>query len=117
MMRLPLQTRIIVAVLLLGCLSAGITLWWLCVKSDRIAFLSAKSGAEWIVYPKPAEGARQRALLMMAVFRRSFNVSDLSAKTILTFRAFKSAGININDQVVPTNATDAESNWKVVRSI
>src|SRR6266404_5458465 len=111
--RFTLQSRLLLPVLAAACVATAAALWWLCMRSDGIAFLPAAHGAEWILYPKPAEGARQRNVPLCAVFRRSFTMNTNPAKAVLTFRSFKSGAVTINERPVQLGASLAE-HWKSV---
>jgi tetratricopeptide (TPR) repeat protein len=100
--------------MLLVCLM--VTLWCLSTRSDDIAFLPREKGAEWIVYPKPAEGGRQRAGAISAVFQRSVALKARPAEAVLSLRSFGSAAVIVNEQAVPLPRTSA-AHWKSPRSV
>jgi tetratricopeptide (TPR) repeat protein len=105
--------------LLLACsaflliLVAGTAFWWLANRSDSIAFLPSEKGAEWIVYPSPAESDRQRTVPLTTTFRTTLKLSDKPSKVELRFRAFKTAGLMINGH--PASFHGADRSWKTVR--
>jgi 4-amino-4-deoxy-L-arabinose transferase-like glycosyltransferase len=105
--------------LLLACstllliLVAGAAFWWLADRSDSIAFLPSKKGAEWIVYPSPAESDRQRTVPLTTTFRTTLRLGEKPSKAELRFRAFKTAGLMINGH--PASFHGADSDWKTAR--
>ena len=107
-----LQSRIIIAAMLVALLTAAGGFWWSCTRSDGIAFLPARPGAEWIVYPKPLNGQVQYAVPLGAVFRHTFTLDTPPARATLTVRAFKSAAVVINGQT-PGQLTLAGGKWKL----
>jgi tetratricopeptide (TPR) repeat protein len=104
--------RVIVAALLLICLTAAGGFWWMCARSDKIPFLPARAGAEWIVFPKQAEGTQHDALPVTAAFRHSFTFTGQPATVTLSVCAFKGAIIAINNRVVG-NTPWPHRNWKL----
>jgi tetratricopeptide (TPR) repeat protein len=98
------------------CILAVFFLWWSCRQNNRIPFLPAHPGAQWIVYPKPAVGARQPAQPLTAVFQKTFELTQhSSAKTELTICAFEKFGININGRVLPVQ--DSAGEWKSLKTV
>jgi 4-amino-4-deoxy-L-arabinose transferase-like glycosyltransferase len=83
----------------------------MCARNETIFFLSARDGAEWIIYPKPAETAPHDTLPITAHFRQSFTLAALPANATLTVRAFKDAAVAINGREVG-NARSPGRNWK-----
>ena len=105
------QSFVMVAILLLASLTTAGGFWWLCTRSNEIAFLPRKPGAEWIVYPKPPDTATHRAVPVRAVFRQVFTLDAASTNAALAVCAFKSIAITINGQKVGKIESAAE-NWK-----
>jgi tetratricopeptide (TPR) repeat protein len=101
--------------LLALCLLAALFLWWSCRLNNRIPFLPAHAGAQWLVYPKPAVGARQPAQPLTAVFQKSFALPGSSDKAELTFCAFQKLGLNVNGRTVPTQ--DSAASWKSLKTV
>jgi hypothetical protein len=110
------QSWILLAGLFAASAAVAGAFWWLCARSDAIPFLPAQPGAEWIVYPRPAEGARQDAFPLSAVFRRSVSLSGTPGKASLTLRAFKAASVAIDDRPVPL-APSETAGWKSARTV
>ena len=108
-------SRVIVSGLVLALLAAAGALWWICTRSDAIAFLPARGGAEWIVYPKQAESRIHDTLPITAHFRQSFMLPALPASATLTVRAFKDAAVAINGQEVADIPKPGRS-WKTPSS-
>ena len=105
------QSFIIVVILLLAlCTTAG-GFWWLCTCNRGIAFLPARPGAEWIVYPKPPEALERNAVPISAVFRYTFRLNAPPRSATLAVRAFKGAAIVINVQNLGQLELAGE-NWK-----
>jgi hypothetical protein len=94
------QSRAVLTGLLAASLITATAFWWLCARNDSIAFLPAKRGAEWIVYPKPVEGGLQPAFPISVIFQRSFTLGTPHTKAIMTLRAFRNASVTINNQAV-----------------
>jgi tetratricopeptide (TPR) repeat protein len=105
------QSCVIVAILLLALGTTAGGFWWLCTRSNGIAFLTTRPGAEWIIYPKPPEVVAQPAVPIGAVFRRIFTLSAPPANATLTVRTFKSATFAINGQK-PGHLDLTGENWK-----
>jgi 4-amino-4-deoxy-L-arabinose transferase-like glycosyltransferase len=105
------QSFVIVAILLLALWTTAGGFWWLCTRSNRIAFLTTRPGAEWIVYPKPPDAMAQHAVPIRAVFRYTFRLNAPPGSATLTVRAFKSAAVVINGQK-PGQLELAGENWK-----
>jgi Tfp pilus assembly protein PilF len=105
------QSFVIVAILLLALWTTAGGFWWLCTRSNGIAFLTTRPGAEWIVYPKPPEVMAQHAVPICAVFRYTFKLNAPPDSATLTVRAFKSAAVVINGQK-PGHLELAGENWK-----
>ena len=81
------------------------------VRSDAIAFLPARAGAEWIVCPRRAETGVHDTIPITAHFVHSFTLSALPASATLTVGAFKSAAVAINGREV-SNILCSGRNWK-----
>ena len=64
----PIVIAAILAVLLLAAAGG----WWLCERSAAIAFLPARPGAEWIIYPAPPVLDARQAFPVRAIFKRTF---------------------------------------------
>ena len=88
---------------------------WLAVHSQSIPFLPAKKGAEWIIYPAPAEGARQRAIPLTTTFRHYVRLGQSPETATVQLRAFKEADLSVNGRPVRLNTSEA-SNWKSLRT-
>jgi cytochrome c-type biogenesis protein CcmH/NrfG len=100
-----------VAAMLLALLTAAGGFWWSCTHDNGIAFLSAKSGAEWIVYPQPPDAMPHYAVPIGAVFRYTFLQGAPPASATLTVRAFRNAAVVINGQT-PGQLELTGQNWK-----
>jgi tetratricopeptide (TPR) repeat protein len=100
-----------VAIFLLASGTTAGGFWWLCTRNNGIAFLPARPGAEWIVYPKPSDAQAQHAVPIRAVFRYTFELYAPPGNATLTVRAFKSAAIVVNGQK-PGHLELAGENWK-----
>jgi Flp pilus assembly protein TadD len=107
------QSFVTIAILLLAlCATAG-RFWWLCTRDSEIAFLPARPGAEWIVYPKPPDAMPRHAVPIRAVFQYSFRLNAPPDSANLTVCAFKSAAVVINGQNLSLLELTGE-NWKSV---
>ena len=97
--------------LLLALLTTAAGFWWLCARSNGIAFLSASPGAEWIIYPKPPEAMPRHTVIIKGVFRCTFTLNTPPERATLTVRALKSAVILVNGQK-PGQLELGGENWK-----
>jgi Flp pilus assembly protein TadD len=105
------QSFVMVAILLLALLTTAGGFWWLCTRSNEIAFLPRKPGAEWIVYPKPPDTATHQAVPVRAVFQHVFTLDAAPTNAAVAVCAFKSIAVTINGQKVSKIESTAE-NWK-----
>ena len=105
------QSLVIVAILFLTLLTTAGAFWRLCTRDNGIAFLPAEPGAEWIVYPKPANAKAQAAFPIRAIFQHTFVLNAPPNSATLTVRAFKSAVVVINGQDSSQMKLTGES-WK-----
>ncbi|MDB6110681.1 MAG: Photosystem assembly protein Ycf3 [Pedosphaera sp.] len=102
--------------LVLGALAVDLIIglaavWWLCARSPKIAFLPPHGPAEWVVYPKPADGGGHGVVEFNTVFRRSFSLDQVPAQARVTVRALKRFALAING--VPAGGSGvAKLNWK-----
>jgi tetratricopeptide (TPR) repeat protein len=103
--------QIIIAAILTALLAAAGGIWWLCERSDTIAFLPARPGAEWIIYSQPPETAARRAYPVRATFKRAFRLDAPPVHATLTIRAFKNANVSVNGHEVGNLKCDGK-NWK-----
>ena len=107
--------RAIVATLVLALLTAAGALWWKCTRSEGIAFLPTRAGAEWIIYPRGGEGGTRDTIPVTAQFRHTFTLTALPANATLTVCAFKGAAVAINGREVG-NILHLGRNWKLPAS-
>jgi len=105
--------RSIVLALVLTLLTAVGGLWWMCARNEAIAFLSARAGAEWIVFPRPAETTTRDPISVTVEFRHSFTVNTKPAGATLAICAFKGAAVAINIRLKPDHA-EAHNNLGTV---
>ena len=96
----PRFSRAIVAAFALAVLTGAGALWWMCARNEAIAFLPARGGAEWIVYPRQARADMREIKPSTAHFRHSFTLTALPAKATLAVCAFKGAAVAINGREV-----------------
>jgi tetratricopeptide (TPR) repeat protein len=88
--------------LCLGAIIVGVpSLWWLCHRDNAIPFLPATSSVDWILYPKSASALGHFNTPLSTEFKRSWQVERLPSNATLSVKAFKSASIQINGQVLP----------------
>jgi Flp pilus assembly protein TadD len=83
----------------------------MCARDEAIAFLPARSGAEWIVFPRPAYGALHDATPVTIRFRHCFSLSAPLAQATLTVCAFRGAAVAINSREA-SNTPGTHRNWK-----
>jgi tetratricopeptide (TPR) repeat protein len=103
------RARVLALVIVLLTAAGG--LWWMCVRNEAIAFLSARAGAEWIVFPKPAETTTHDAISVTVEFRHSFTLNTKPANANLAICAFKGATVAINNWQV-SSTPSSRRNWK-----
>ena len=103
--------RAIVLALGLALLTAAAGFWWMCARSEAIAFLPARAGAEWIVYPGRAETRTHDTISVTAHFRHAFTLTALPANATLLVCAFKDAAVAINGRTV-SDFPSTRRNWK-----
>ena len=101
-----------VLALVMALLTAAGGFWWMCARNEAIAFLSARPGAEWIVFPRPAEATTRDAISVTVEFRHSFTLETKPANATLEIRAFKGATVAINSRQVG-NTPATRRNWKI----
>ncbi len=111
----PRFDRAIVPALVLACLTATGAFWWMCDRSEAIAFLPARAGAEWVVLPSQAKAAIRDALPATVAFRYSFNLTAQPANASLAVCAFKRATVTINGRRV-SSPPSTRRNWKLPSS-
>ena len=107
--------RAMVSAVVLALLTAAGGLWWMCARDEAIAFLPARAGAEWIVFPRPAERAVRRAISVTVAFRHAFSLTAQPAHATLAVCAFKGAAVAINGREV-SHTPSGRRNWKVPSS-
>ena len=101
-----------VLALVMALLTAAGGFWWMCARNEAIAFLSARAGAEWIVFPRPAEATTRDAISVTVEFRHSFTLDTKPANATLEIRAFKGATVAINSRQAG-NTPATRRNWKI----
>ena len=105
------QSHLITIGLLTISATVACGIWWLCERSNSIAFLAASPGAEWIVDPRPPQSGQHPAFPLVAIFNRAFQLNSQPANARLSIRAFKNASVKVNDHEVDgLNCTG--KNWK-----
>jgi tetratricopeptide (TPR) repeat protein len=107
--------RAIVPASVLALLTVVGAFWWMCTYNEATAFLPARSGAEWIVFPRPAEGTIRHAVPVAVVFQHSFALRAPPAQATLAVCAFRAAAVAINGREV-SQAPGARRNWKLPSS-
>jgi hypothetical protein len=111
MQHLRSSHRIAATFILLALLCGASAGWWFCQKSDAIAFLPVRSGAQWIIDAAPPEIIAQPNAAIKNVFRCRFALSTLPTNATLTICALKSASAFINGRETRGVESKGE-NWK-----
>lgn len=111
MLNLRLTNRLVVGLIFALIVLVVLFFLGLCTKSSSIEFLPARAGAEWIVYPRPADASRHAARPNAAVFERSFVLSATPTQAELSLMAFKTCLLSINGNAFPM-AKESDANWK-----
>jgi Tfp pilus assembly protein PilF len=96
---------------LAGGLLAVAAFWWLCERSDGVAFLPARAGAEWIVYPWSPENKTRLAVPNGAIFSGDFRLEGRPGKASLSLCAFLTASVLVNGHEV-ADLNCQGTNWK-----
>jgi tetratricopeptide (TPR) repeat protein len=109
--RLPLKSRLALLLVISSALGAFGWLWWSATERSKISFLPALAGADWIIYPKAAEGPIHPRMECATVFTRSFVLEEVSLKSIIKISGFYNYSISLNGQ--PLNDPHQRgSSWK-----
>jgi tetratricopeptide (TPR) repeat protein len=110
-----MRIRAIPCLLVTGALFAVAWLAWLCRLNPQTSFLSAHSGAHWIVYPKAPVPHLQAVAELPAAFKHAFQLTAVPSSAILTLRFCRHGDIFLNGKPIPLPAADG--NWKKPRSL
>jgi hypothetical protein len=112
----PRHATALAALVTLAALALTLT-WvgWKALRDPGISFLSARPGAEWIVYPSPGNPVLHPAVEMEALFRRSFPLASRPRSAELRLRAFHKFQLTVNGQ--PALRTTDDSSWKSERRV
>ena len=102
----------VIAALTLALVAAAAGFWWICARDPSIAFLPARAGAEWIVYPSRAETETHDTVAITAQFRHSFTLTALPTEATLTVCAFRAGAVAINGRKLD-NLPCLDRNWKL----
>ncbi len=106
----------IAALVAIAALTLALTwMGWRALQDPKVPFLSARPGADWIVYPSPGNPAIHPAVELDALFRRSFTLASRPRSAELQLRAFRRFQLTVNGQPVLRSADDAS--WKSVRRV
>jgi tetratricopeptide (TPR) repeat protein len=108
--------RAMVLALILTLVAAGSGVWWMCARDEAVAFLPARTGADWILFPRKAVGTIHDTLPVIVEFRHSLTLTTQPYNATLTVCAFKGAAIAINNQAVGI-APSTGRNWKLASSV
>ncbi len=100
---------IILPILLLGLIIPLGEFYWMCGHDEKIAFLSEKPGAEWIIYPDQPNAGLQKAIPREATFQCVFKLDEAPQKASLSLCAFKSYALFLNGQ---SCGNQPAQNWK-----
>jgi Flp pilus assembly protein TadD len=104
----PTRLRPVALPVLAAC--ALVALAWHVSRSDSMAFLSARSPPEWIVYPRPGDTWPHLIVELDAEFSRSFQLASVPPAVPLRLRAFRAASVRVNG--VPLVLAEDGEGWK-----
>ena len=79
-----------------GGLAALAWLWYTCVRSPEVSFLAQRGGAEWIIYPTPAQAKAHSRVELNTAFRYRFNLSHAPVEALLQVAAFRHYALSLN---------------------
>jgi len=105
------KRAIILALVLTLLMTAG-GFWWMCDRNEAIAFLPARAGADWILFPRQAETTTHDAVSVTVEYRHSFTLNTKPAHATLAICAFKGATVAINSRQV-SDTPFTRPNWKL----
>jgi tetratricopeptide (TPR) repeat protein len=108
---LPLESRLALALVVCSALGGFGWLWWSAVKRSEVNFLPSLAGAEWIIYPKAAEGKIHPRLRLGTVFRRTFVLNEVPDQSSLGVAGFHEYSIVLNGEVL-TKLEHRGTSWK-----
>ena len=112
----PRHVTVFAALVALAALTLALTwMGWKAFRDPDISFLSARPGADWIVYPSPGNPAVHPTIELGALFRRSFPLTSRPRSAELHLRAFHRFQLTINGQSALRN--DDDVSWKSDRRV
>jgi Flp pilus assembly protein TadD len=115
-MRFDYLTRPTLLLLVGSALLISGWFYWISTRQQDISFLTARQGAQWIVYPTPPDHNRHLEREVEAVYERSFPMTDVPASAQLSMRAFRNGFLDVNGTRVELPDSNGQ-NWKRARNI
>jgi Flp pilus assembly protein TadD len=95
-----LQSKLALLLVISSALGALGWLWWSATHRSQIRFLPTMTGAEWIIYPKAAEGRPRYDLELSTVFSRTFVLNEVPEESKLKVSGFYNYSISLNGNVI-----------------
>jgi tetratricopeptide (TPR) repeat protein len=103
--------RLGVFLLVAGVVGALAWLWLGSTRRSDVVFLPRFNGAEWIMYPAPAQGGTHQRVELSTEFRCGFVLSQAPSQASLHLAAFHHYSVTLNGQEL-TAPSDHGRNWK-----
>ena len=112
----PRHATALAALVALAALALALTwMGWKALRDPSTPFLSARAGADWIVYPSPVSPFMHPTVERGEVFRRSFRLASRPRSADLQLRAFRRFQLTVNGQ--PALGSADASAWKGDRRV
>src|SRR5262245_32196128 len=95
-----LQSKLALLLVISSALGALGWLWWSATHRSQIRFLPTMTGAEWIIYPKAAEGRPRYDLELNTIFSRTFVLNEVPVESNLRVSGFYNYSISLNGNII-----------------
>jgi tetratricopeptide (TPR) repeat protein len=108
---MPLKSKLALLLVLSSAFGAFGWFWWSAVHRSEIGFLPTRPGAEWIIYPKAAEGRIHPQIKLGTVFARSFVLEEVPENPNLKIAGFHAYSVLLNGKPLDKPQQRGKS-WK-----